>query len=134
MTNAYCSHRVQGFFFSSLQKSLFRCCWWSPYHATDIAAECCGGAVGAQARLMSHALRKITANASKCNCTVLFLNQLRYKVCAPPKVCSGKTLASTQTYFAKICVRPLQRGMKSEAGLLVCLLPVQCPLGWRRGL
>ncbi len=29
---------------------------------------------------MSHALRKITANASKCHCTVLFLNQLRYKV------------------------------------------------------
>jgi recA bacterial DNA recombination protein len=29
---------------------------------------------------MSHALRKITANASKCHCTVLFLNQLRFKV------------------------------------------------------
>ena len=36
--------------------------------------------VGAQARLMSQALRKIAGNASKCNCTVLFLNQLRHKV------------------------------------------------------
>lgn len=39
---------------------------------------CC--AVGAQARLMSQALRKIAGNASKCNCTVIFLNQLRHKV------------------------------------------------------
>eukprot|EP00208_Stichococcus_sp_RCC1054_P007529 CAMPEP_0206134472 /NCGR_PEP_ID=MMETSP1473-20131121/26_1 /ASSEMBLY_ACC=CAM_ASM_001109 /TAXON_ID=1461547 /ORGANISM="Stichococcus sp, Strain RCC1054" /LENGTH=443 /DNA_ID=CAMNT_0053526079 /DNA_START=257 /DNA_END=1588 /DNA_ORIENTATION=+ len=48
--------------------------------------------VGAQARLMSHALRKITANASKCNCTVLFLNQLRYKVgviYGNPEITSG---------------------------------------------
>ena len=37
-------------------------------------------AVGAQARLMSHALRKITANASKCHTTIIFLNQLRMKV------------------------------------------------------
>ena len=36
-------------------------------------------AVGAQARLMSHALRKITANASKCHTTIIFLNQLRMK-------------------------------------------------------
>ena len=36
-------------------------------------------AVGAQARLMSQALRKIAGNASKCNCTVIFLNQLRHK-------------------------------------------------------
>jgi hypothetical protein len=29
---------------------------------------------------MSQALRKIAGNASKCDCTVLFLNQLRHKV------------------------------------------------------
>ncbi len=40
----------------------------------------CACAVGAQARLMSQALRKIAGNASKCDCTVLFLNQLRHKV------------------------------------------------------
>ena len=36
--------------------------------------------VGLQARLMSQALRKITGNISKSNCTVLFLNQLRQKI------------------------------------------------------
>ena len=36
--------------------------------------------VGAQARLMSLALRKVAANASKSGCTIVFLNQLRYKV------------------------------------------------------
>jgi recombination protein RecA len=36
--------------------------------------------VGLQARLMSQALRKITANVSKSHCTVIFLNQLRQKI------------------------------------------------------
>ncbi len=49
-------------------------------------------AVGTQARLMSQALRKLTANASKCNCTILFLNQLRHKVgvvYGNPEITSG---------------------------------------------
>lgn len=48
--------------------------------------------VGAQARLMSQALRKITANAAKADCTVIFLNQLRHKVgvfYGSPEVTSG---------------------------------------------
>lgn len=36
--------------------------------------------VGLQARLMSQALRKLTAIISKSNCTVVFINQLREKV------------------------------------------------------
>lgn len=36
--------------------------------------------VGLQARLMSQALRKLTACHSKTNCTVIFINQLREKV------------------------------------------------------
>ncbi|UZQ54444.1 recombinase RecA [Trichothermofontia sichuanensis B231] len=36
--------------------------------------------VGSQARLMSHALRKITGNIGKSGCTVIFLNQLRQKI------------------------------------------------------
>lgn len=36
--------------------------------------------VGLQARLMSQALRKLTAVASKTNCTIIFINQLREKV------------------------------------------------------
>ncbi len=36
--------------------------------------------VGLQARLMSHALRKLTGVVSKTNTTVLFINQLRMKI------------------------------------------------------
>ncbi len=36
--------------------------------------------MGAQARLMSQALRKLTAVISKTNCTVVFINQLREKL------------------------------------------------------
>ncbi|MGL5259982.1 MAG: recombinase RecA [Lachnospiraceae bacterium] len=36
--------------------------------------------MGLQARLMSQALRKLTAVISKSNCTVIFINQLREKV------------------------------------------------------
>ena len=36
--------------------------------------------VGLQARLMSKALRKLTAIASKSNCIIIFINQLREKI------------------------------------------------------
>jgi recombination protein RecA len=36
--------------------------------------------VGLQARLMSQALRKLTASISKSNCIVIFINQIRYKI------------------------------------------------------
>ena len=36
--------------------------------------------MGLQARLMSQALRKLTGVASKTNCTVIFINQLREKI------------------------------------------------------
>src|SRR5574343_1896653 len=35
---------------------------------------------GLQARLMSQALRKLTANIKKSNCTVIFINQIRMKI------------------------------------------------------
>ena len=36
--------------------------------------------VGLQARLMSQALRKLTANIKKSNCMVIFINQIRMKI------------------------------------------------------
>jgi len=36
--------------------------------------------VGLQARLMSQALRKLTASIAKSNCTVIFINQIRMKI------------------------------------------------------
>ena len=51
--------------------------------------------VGLQARLMSQALRKLTAVISKSNCTVVFINQLREKVGVmfgnPETTTGGKT-------------------------------------------
>jgi recombination protein RecA len=36
--------------------------------------------VGSQARLMSQALRKLASSASKARCTIIFINQIRFKV------------------------------------------------------
>ncbi len=36
--------------------------------------------MGAQARLMSQALRKLTSNISRTRCTVIFINQIRQKI------------------------------------------------------
>lgn len=36
--------------------------------------------MGLQARLMSQALRKLTASTSKTNCTIIFINQIRMKI------------------------------------------------------
>jgi len=49
-----------------------------PKHEID--GEMGEATVGAQARLMSQALRKLTAVVSKTNCTVIFINQLREKI------------------------------------------------------
>ncbi|MCO5594814.1 hypothetical protein L7F22_048848 [Adiantum nelumboides] len=48
--------------------------------------------IGLQARLMSQALRKMAANAAKAGCTLLFINQIRYKIAVMygnPEVTSG---------------------------------------------
>lgn len=48
--------------------------------------------MGLQARLMSQALRKMSANAARANCTIIFLNQIRYKIAVMygnPEVTSG---------------------------------------------
>src|SRR5437016_8395395 len=46
----------------------------------EIEGEMGDSHVGLQARLMSQALRKLTAAISKSNCSVIFLNQLREKI------------------------------------------------------
>lgn len=46
----------------------------------EIEGEMGDAQMGAQARLMSQALRKLTAVISKSNCTVVFINQLREKL------------------------------------------------------
>ncbi|MDR0220583.1 MAG: recombinase RecA [Lachnospiraceae bacterium] len=46
----------------------------------EIDGEMGDAQMGLQARLMSQALRKLTAVISKSNCTVIFINQLREKI------------------------------------------------------
>ena len=46
----------------------------------EIEGEMGDARVGLQARLMSQALRKLTASISKTNCTAIFINQLREKI------------------------------------------------------
>jgi recombination protein RecA len=60
----------------------------------EIEGEMGASHVGLQARLMSQALRKITANVGKSNCIVIFLNQLRQKIgvtYGSPEVTTGGT-------------------------------------------
>jgi recombination protein RecA len=47
---------------------------------SEIEGEMGDSSVGLQARLMSKALRKLTANISKTNTTCIFINQLREKI------------------------------------------------------
>ena len=47
---------------------------------SEIEGEMCDSKMGLHARLMSQALRKLTASISKTNCTVVFINQLREKI------------------------------------------------------
>ncbi len=47
---------------------------------SEIEGEMGDSKMGLHARLMSQALRKLTASISKTNCTVVFINQLREKI------------------------------------------------------
>ena len=46
----------------------------------EIEGEMGDSHMGLQARLMSQALRKITGNAKRSNCMVVFINQIRMKI------------------------------------------------------
>ena len=46
----------------------------------EIEGEMGDSHIGLQARLMSQALRKITANVNRSNTLVIFINQIRYKI------------------------------------------------------
>ncbi len=46
----------------------------------ELEGEMGDATMGAQARLMSQALRKLTANISRTKCTVVFINQVRQKI------------------------------------------------------
>ncbi|KAL4855985.1 Protein RecA [Chlorella vulgaris] len=80
--------------------------------------------VGAQARLMSGALRKVAGNASKHNCTIIFLNQLRQKVgviYGSPEVTSG---GMALKYYASVRLEvrikeKISAGAEGQVGIRV---------------
>lgn len=60
--------------------------------------------MGLQARLMSQALRKLTANIKRTNCTVIFINQLRMKIgvmFGNPRKIIGKVYGRIETHLYK---------------------------------
>lgn len=73
--------------------------------------------MGLQARLMSQALRKMSGNASKAGCTLIFLNQIRHKIgvyYGNPEVTSGGIALK---FFASVRleIRPIGK-IKSSKG------------------
>ena len=62
--------------------------------------------VGLQARLMSQALRKLTAIAHRTETTLMFINQLRQKI--------GVTFGSPETKKARDFLRRPQRGAHGD--------------------
>ena len=81
--------------------------------------------VGLQARLMSKALRKITASLSMSQCTVIFLNQLRSKVgviYGSPEVTSGgnalKFYASVRLDTRRREVLPENMGIRAKVKIV----------------
>jgi len=70
--------------------------------------------IGAQARMMSKGLRKLTAIAGKHKCTMIFTNQLRNKIgvlYGDPSVTSG---GSALGYYASIRLKVQQCGKVEE--------------------
>ncbi|KAE8706166.1 DNA repair protein recA-like protein 1 [Hibiscus syriacus] len=72
--------------------------------------------MGLQARLMSQALRKMSGNASKAGCTLIFLNQIRYKIgvyYGNPEVSSGGIALK---FFASVRleIRPTGKIIKGD--------------------
>ncbi|XWS35020.1 hypothetical protein CRYUN_Cryun21dG0089500 [Craigia yunnanensis] len=67
--------------------------------------------IGLQARLMTQALRKMSGNTSQASCTLIFLNQIRYKIgvyYGNPEVISGEI---SLKFFASVRfeIRPTEK-------------------------
>ncbi len=73
--------------------------------------------VGLQARLMSQALRKLTAIVSKSNTSVLFINQTRMKIGAPPYVNPETTTGGVALkFYSSVRIEVRNAGAIKDAG------------------
>lgn len=79
--------------------------------------------IGAQARLMSSALRKLSGNASRHNCTVIFLNQLRQKVGviygSPEVTAGGQALKYYSSVRLDVRIKEKIAGADGQVGIRV---------------
>jgi len=93
----------------------------------EIEGEMGDSHVGLQARLMSQALRKLTANLNKSNTIFIFINQLREKIGVMFGCCSGDTLVTlsdgTKERIAKIVNQKLPVEVLSYDPLLEAVVP-----------
>jgi recombination protein RecA len=83
---------------------------------SEIEGEMGDSKMGLHARLMSQALRKLTASISKTNCTVFFINQLREKIGNPETTTGGNALK----FYAsvRIDIRRSTQLKDTEGGVL----------------
>ncbi len=73
--------------------------------------------VGLQARLMSQALRKLTAIVSKSNTAVIFINQTRMKIGAPPYVNPETTTGGVALkFYSSVRIEVRNAGAIKEPG------------------
>lgn len=73
--------------------------------------------VGLQARLMSQALRKLTAIVAKSNTAVIFINQTRMKIGAPPYVNPETTTGGVALkFYASVRIEVRNAGAIKDAG------------------
>jgi recombination protein RecA len=73
--------------------------------------------VGLQARLMSQALRKLTAVISKSNTAVIFINQTRMKIGAPPYVNPETTTGGVALkFYSSVRIEVRNAGAIKDAG------------------
>ena len=77
--------------------------------------------VGLQARLMSQALRKITATVSRSKCTVIFINQLRMKIGVPSYMSPETTTGGNALKFYASIRLDIRRStqIKSSDGVVM---------------
>lgn len=75
--------------------------------------------VGLQARLMSKGMRKLTASASKMNCTIVFINQLREKIGVmfgnPSTTTGGRALK----FYSSVRIEVTRLSSNKSAGEIV---------------
>jgi recombination protein RecA len=85
----------------------------------ELDAEVGAPHVGLQARLMSHALRKLTASLSRSDATVIFVNQLRRRpdvLFGSPEITPG---GSALPFYASVRVEVRRTGTIKEGGRVV---------------